>query len=154
MPDKVNLTYSDYGGEKSTFAFSIQQLNSANLDNTLIAIANLQSAIALVTDGLEVKRTVMTAVSGSGQGSSTNPTAQRELKWLITYKDNVNSKEYQHELPCPTLNANTLSGNPDNDANLSYVDWITFKTNYEAVVKSPDGNAVTLQRVRLVGRNN
>lgn len=153
--DKLILTYADYGGEKSAFQCAIDVVTAANFDALVTAIANLQSGIGLVTDGLEIKRVANAMTSGSGQGSASLATAQRELKWLISYSDDVTGNFYQMELPCPTLTTTLLSDTKENYADLTAADWVTFIGYFEIVVKSPiAGNAVTVETIRLRGRNN
>jgi len=153
MPGKVNVTFADYGGEKSTVSYNIATLAVGNIATVTGLVDTLNAAIEAVSVGLNVKEAVLASETGSGTGKSTDPTAQRELKWLVAYQDDVTLKGYQMEIPCPLLTANTLDANSANGALMSDALWTDFVAAFEAVVKSPTSGAVTVQSVRLVGRN-
>lgn len=152
MPGKYNRTFADYTSEKSTVSIYIPTLTSANYDAVSAQIDDLDTAMNAVVLGSEVKRQIVSAESGSGQGQASNAYAQREMKWLCTYQDDVTLKYHNFEMPCPKLDANLVDNN--GDADLSQAAWSAFVTAFEAVARSADGNAVTFVRARLVGRNN
>lgn len=154
MAGKLNLTFADFGGEKSTFSVFINPVNAANFDANDVLVTNLVNAILGVTEGIIVKDTRNYADVGNGQGASTIPTAQRENKWLITYEDTTTFKRYQRELPCPTLSAATILPDIGGNANLADALWVTFIAAFEAAAVSEDGNGVNFISARHVGRNN
>lgn len=157
MAGTVSWTFADFEGEKSTFKMHVPTLTAANIDAVKLAITNFATNIAAVTNGLEVKYQLMAEVTGSGSGYASDGTANRELKWLLRYSDNVTGKVYTAELPCPDLSA-TLRSQSDGAANLADgTVWggaaNLFKENFEIAFISPEGNAVTLISARIVGRN-
>jgi len=75
----------------------------------------------------------------------------REDKMLVSYQDNVTLALYDFELP---TRDNTLAVVAGTDYyNLAIAPWANFKTKTEAALVSPDGNAITVVSVKLVGRN-
>lgn len=151
---RVVWTYADYGGEKSPVSIAIPALDAGNIAAQLTEIELLETAIAGVTGGLQVKQTIVASENGSGSGKSTEPTAHREMKWLVTYADAVTGKPHNLEMPCPTLTAALLDSNSKDGADLSAAAWTSFISVFEGLVLAPDTeNAVTVQSVRLVGRN-
>ncbi len=154
MSGKLVLTYADYGGEKSAVQLPTIDWTAANFDANTALVNNLANAIAGLTVGLEVKEVVSHSETGSGSGQSSNVNAHRELKWLITFSDDVTGTNYQREIPCPLLTADTLLQDIGGNANLGNAAWSSFITAFEAVVESPVGNAVTFISARYVGRNN
>lgn len=154
MSGKLHLSYADYGGEKSGFDVPILDYTSGNFDANETLVDALVNAVDALTIGLEVKQVRSHSDSGSGSGNSSNVNAHRELKWLVTFSDDVTGKQYQREMPAPLLNANTLIQDIAGTANVSDTLWTDFITAFEAVVESPVGNAVTFVTARYVGRNN
>lgn len=73
----------------------------------------------------------------------------REDKLELKYFDNVTFKPYTVEVPC---RKGTLATETGSDL-IPAATWTATKASFEAYVKSPDGNAVTLSQVRLIGRN-
>lgn len=76
-----------------------------------------------------------------------SPDAQREDKFVITYRDTVNQNVYRYSLP--TADRTLLPGGsevlPATDAA-----YIAFETQFNASVLSPYGNAVELISIEYV----
>jgi hypothetical protein len=81
--------------------------------------------------------------------AATRGQGNREDKLELRYTDNVTFTIYTMEVPCRQGDLTTSEGSDL----LPTDDWAATKTAFEAVVRSPDGNAVTLQSVRIIGRN-
>lgn len=154
MAGKLLLTYADYGGEKSSFQIPVLNYTAANFDANETLVDALVNAVDALTLGLEVKQIRSHSDSGTGSGQSSNVNAHRELKWLITFSDDVTDKVYQREMPAPLLNANTLLQDIGGNANVGDTLWTDFITAFEAAAVSEDGNAVSFVSARYVGRNN
>jgi len=141
----------DYDGETTTFRVRAAQLNAGNIAAQITLQSNLGTAIndmvlgALnrITYGNEVDTPVI---------ASDEPTAQRELKWLIQYHDETTGEKLTAELG--TANPARLDPNARSQAEIgdgAEVD--AFVTAFEAYVLSDAGNAVVVDRIVLVGRN-
>jgi len=154
MSGKVVLTYADYGGEKSSFQIPTLDWTSGNYDANQTLVDALVNAVDALTIGLEVKQLRTHSESGAGSGQSSNVNAHRELKWLITFSDDVTGINYQREIPCPLLSAATILQDIGGNANVGDTLWTDFITAFEAVAESPVGNAVSFVTARYVGRNN
>lgn len=87
-----------------------------------------------------IVRRLSTATVGAGN---------REDKVELKYFDNVTLKPYLTEVGC---RQGALATEPGSDL-VPTATWTATKTAFEALVRSPDGNAVTLSQVRIVGRN-
>ena len=157
MAGKVTFSWLDAGGERSTTSFNIATLTNANTDGIIGAagdVDDLRDAMIAVTLGQLASIKVLARDSDKSASPATAPEAQRELKWLIEYSDNVTGQVYQSEVPCPKITDATLYNQaPTKEIDLADALWVTFKTGFEALVISADGNAVTLIGGRLVGRN-
>jgi hypothetical protein len=149
MASDVTVSLLDYGGESSRTRFQITTMTAANFDAVNLDVTDLVTAI----DGISLMTiSGQQVVSGSLFLSRTKPAsvdAQREKKWLIRYEDNTTHKIYRNEIPGADLSL--LATNSDM-ADLSLGAWTSFIAAFEAVVKSPDGNAVTFLDAQYVGK--
>jgi hypothetical protein len=97
----------------------------------------------------------------------TDPSAQVERKWLVTYEDDlpffddpVNAipnegfgKLFQMEIPTADIEtAGILLDNSD-DADLTFAAMATFVTAFEDIARSPYGGTVNVIKVTTVGRD-
>lgn len=151
MVDQLTITYRDYSGELANIRLRVPDLTAANFDAQKVLRDDLADAIGAVTIGVESKQAV-TLIDSLSSLHPASSVAQRELKWMVTYRgtDNV---LYNAELPCPDIADDTLLiGNTDN-WDPTDPEWVTFVTDFEALVLDSDDGAVTVIEVRLVGRN-
>lgn len=88
----------------------------------------------------------------------TDADAQRERKGLVTYKGNTTNKLYT--LTIPTIRTKTSGGAsliiPGTDLyNLTLAPVAPWVAGFESLARTPDDDteAVTVQQIRLVGRN-
>lgn len=169
MPDilSYSLSYGDYSREKSTTQLNIEKVDSILAART--AMLPLINAIGAVTDGV-LMNSFLTDAAPVVTDFPSDAHAQRESKWLVTYRDVTNQftegaetflnpnygKLYKAEIPCATLTAALVNRKDDwtyDDATSLPAEWHTFKTQWESLVKSPSGGAVEVLNVHFVGRN-
>lgn len=146
------FTINDNSNEKSSFAINTIPLTAANFDAQATIAANIAASLATLTIGAVVKQT-QNNIPLDSPATPTSVYAQREIKWLVTYRGNASGKLFQVEIACPDLTGNIV---PNTDtANIASTDWAAFKILWDANVKSPDDltEATTLQGAKLVGRN-
>lgn len=137
MPGKTLFTIQDYGGEKTTTTIYTPTLSAANFDAVAGPggdIEDLRTAIQGLILGNINKETIFAKETEVELGAASSPVAQRELKWLITYSDNVTGQEYQFELGTPDItNSALFTNSPAKEAILTAPAWVAFKTAFEAV---------------------
>jgi hypothetical protein len=149
---KYTRTLIDYDGEKTVFRVHVDDLNASNFDAQLALQVALGSAINGIVVG-NLNKIEYGNETISGYDPPDDQWAQRETKWLITYKDAVTNKQYRCELGTADLE----QLNPDNRdsafiGDSGVVD--AFVTAFEAYVLSPDtDNAVEIVSIVPVGRN-
>lgn len=152
MASRTNFTIRDYSNELSNFGVTSLSLSAANFDAQLAALASLSSAVENLTIGHLDKYAVATIPLDTPITPS-DPFAQRELKWLVSYTGDVSGKLFQIEIAAPDATDNLV---PNSDlADIGSADWLAFVAAFEAVARSPDNGteAVTVTGARLVGRN-
>lgn len=154
MASQYELTYNDntvIGGspEKGRLRLNIVQIDAGNLAATQTALAALLSAIQAIVIGELNKERIVLSDTLSSSAPAASPLAQRENKWLVTYTDTTTHRLFKCEIP--TADLSLLTGNSE-ALDLSAGVGGAFKTAFEAVVKSIDGNAVQVISVKFVGR--
>lgn len=146
-----NQTRIDYNKEKSTVRFRVTPITAANFEAQQTLRAAFGVAMAGICGGVINKYQWMLE-DFTSEDPASDPLDQREIKWLVVYKDDVTAQTYSVELPCADLTQ--LDPNDRAHANIGDagpVDaWIAA---FEAFALSPDGNAVTVQEITFVGRN-
>jgi len=143
-------TMTDYGAETTTFRVNTTPLTAANFDAQVALQVALGVAIVGITRG-----TLQKIVYGNeiqSPGVSSDPFAQREIKWLIRYIDDTTGEPFRVELGCADMDA--LDPNNRGFANIGDGDVVdAFVSAFEDYVLSPNGNAVSVTSIELVGRN-
>jgi len=147
----LGVSRLDHSGEIGRFTIPLGA-QFADLDVFLAddPWLDFSGSLNAVTDGLTIN--IGYSVSERFSNAEFATAGQREDKWLCIYQDNTTLAIYNIELPCRKNSLATVSGKDTVDLTVS--PWALFKTHFEALVFSPDGNATTLLEVRLVGRNN
>lgn len=138
------LSIKDNSGEIGRTEFNTGPLTPVTLATALTQMGALTTAIMAIVLGVKV---------GSGWGdndsfSAANPSsklAQRGVKWTLLARDNVTGVPVINHIP--TADLTKLPAGASEDMDLTGGDGAALKTAYEALCKSPAGNAVTLERV-------
>lgn len=144
---RFNCPVIDYSNEQSSASFPVAD---GVLDAALTSLFGALDGVIIGNLGQSTLNIATTKDNGGG-GIPADAFAQREIKWLCRYTNNVTGKIRRLELPC--ADANLLAGNTD-FLDLTAGAGLTFKTEFEASVQDPDtGDAVTLNTVQLVGRS-
>lgn len=146
-PDnKISANTFDQSGEPTGFTIHVAS-GALDLATTPTALTDLITALDTelvnwtpITYIANITKRLSTATIGEGN---------REDKVELKYFDNVNFKSYTVEVPCRKGDLATETGSDKIPA----ATWTDTKAKFEAYAKSPDGNAVTLSAVRIVGRN-
>lgn len=120
----------------------------------------LHAAVALWARGREHRIEYTEVVEDNGPGKATSPIAQGNLRLIMEGQDVVTGVIYKFPLPMPDL-SKASDGTDDawiavgqgsqslTIANPLHTDYGTLKTNFEAICKSPGGNAVELVRAYI-----
>lgn len=150
----ANIQWLDHSGEKSSTAFNVATPSGAAYDWDALAaivdgIIDVFEDVCLCTRGPESVRVELAA------GAVTYPAsedAQREAGLRIFYHDTTTNKKYHLTIPGPDKSLMAVAGT-------DRVDWAgtemaALETAFEANVLSPEGNAVSIDGGRLVGRRN
>lgn len=153
MSGKYAITYLDYSVEKSPFQITTITPTAANHDTWKSNMAALKTALADITLGVAQQEVQTALVDVLDNTPPTNALAQRESKWLVTYKGNTSEKLFRSEIPTADIVGHLLPAS--DEADLTEADMAAFVSAFETVARSPDNGteACTVLSVRFVGRN-
>lgn len=143
--NKITPTGVDQSGEPTSFSIHL----SAAPD-----LSTIPAALTALITALDTELVDWTPVTYSGSTvrrltTDTVGEGNREDKVELKYFDTTTLKPYTIEVGC---RKGALATSPGSDL-VPTATWATTKTAFDAYVKSPDGNACSLQQVRIVGRN-
>jgi hypothetical protein len=153
MPSEYTLTYTDYGREKSPAKFVGPVPVQSGFDTWVGLMTSLKAAVAAITLGELAKETRSSYVDIVSNDAPTDANAQRERKWLVTYRANTTEKLFRMEIPCAKVVGNLLPAS--DEADLTATDMAAFVSAFQAFQRSPDDatETVTIVSIRNVGRN-
>jgi len=161
--NQATFTIEDYNKEKSTVAVNVGPITALNFTAVRDALDDYKAALDNIIIG-EIRKTTISEQFAESAAAITNQSAQRERKWLVSYRDvtqffdvanTINNvgfgNVYQVEVPCADLSL--LTGNSD-ILPLTQTQAAAFVTAFEAIQNSPTGgNEVEVIEIRHVGRN-
>jgi len=146
----LSTSHTDYDSEHANHRVYTTVLTAANFDAQAALRAAYQSAVEAIVLGIRWKYEFGTMIVNNVNPSS-DAAAQVELKWMVSFHDNVTFKRYRVELPC----ADTAQLDPNDRAHANIGDAgvvDAFVTAFEAYALSEVGNAITVDEITLVGR--
>lgn len=133
----------DNSRETGRTEFNIGDLTAVSLPGALTGMGDLTTAIMAIVMGNKIS-------SGWGDNDTfvvsppTSKLAQRGIKWTLQGRDTVTGVPVINHIP--TANISLLPAGDTEDLDLTAGVGLALKTAYDALVKSPAGNALALQR--------
>lgn len=152
MTTQMQLTYNDNSNEKSTLSINFPQIaaGGGNFDAVLSAMNSVEATIDAMTLCDNAKQAFYDVIS-VGEDIPASPWAQRELGVRVFFIDDVNGEKGHFTIPGPDL-ANLAVQTSTDVLDITGTLEAAFVTAFEADALSRDGNAVTVQRLVVVGR--
>jgi len=145
---KIFRSYVDYSNERSAVRVNVPLYTVDNI----VAQNTLVNNLWIATDGISICES-----DGYGWGNRyplvqipvASAFAQRETKWLVTYRDTTTGKRYRLEVPGADLDLSSDGKTLPIDAGAGLA-WVTA---FEALALTEDENAVEVIEIYHVGRN-
>jgi len=150
MTVKVTLSGLDASNEGTSFGVYMVDLTAANFDARATALAAVQAAVRGVSKIAFDGASYPAMFTPRETTVPADPYAQRELKWRVSYSDNVNARIGEFEIGGPELTGIIVAGT--DFMNLASTEGAALVTALEANCRSRDGNAINITEVKLVGR--
>lgn len=147
MPSAFTVTQNDYSRERTTVRWQGAALDGTNYDAQEGLAGTLVSAIAGVSLGV-VYKTALAEISENPDNAASDPSAQREMKWLVTLTGGGQTKTKSIGCADYSLlepNTEIMAAGGERTALINAIE------NFEL---SDNGSAMTVQLpIRLVGRS-
>lgn len=141
----LRIPFIDASGETSSFQVNV---DDAITDLNITALHG--ALLPLWIDGDQQSKLVVESLKdGTDAGKPANKLAQRENKFLFVYRSS-NGDVLTREMPCADL---TETSSDASTVDLDSGTGLAAKTQWDALVTDPAGNATTLEEIRFVGRN-
>ena len=151
MPQaELGITMLDYGRESSRFTIKAAPLTVVTLPLLGAAIAAMEAAIAGISGGTITRHRFLALDDAVASDPPADPVYQRENKWTVMYEDTTTHDHFRIEIPCANLSL--LSGHQE-DLDVTSGPGLAFKTAFQTFAVSPQGNAVSIERIHFTGHN-
>jgi hypothetical protein len=150
---RLILTFKDFSSEMSTVEMLVPEVSAggADYDALLTDTADLITAIEVVCTGFLAKQAI-SIVDNTHKGAAAAG-SKRELGLRVFWYDVIADTQGHFTLPSPDPTGAWLVAGSDK-INLAETDIAALIVEIEALVLSPDGNAVTVEKIVEVGRRN
>lgn len=143
------VTFIDYSGEKSSAGYYLPDLSGSDYASIRTIVDQINGAVAALSRGNQVSFSWTAERIQQPIVLPGNPDAQREIKALVTYSDNVTGQRYSMTIPVFGMDG-AQQGTDVLD--LTAGGWPSFVSVFEAGAVSINGNPVTVEQAVIVGR--
>lgn len=159
------LSIGDYSKELSTVGFAMATPADNDYTAAIAALTAIRSGVEGVSRG-NVRQEQISRINPINANWPSDEEAQREDKWLITYRDTLEwldaptntipnpgfGKLFNIEVPCADREAVVMTPGTD-IVDFTQAPMSTLVTNLQSYGRSPYGGSVSVQQVEFVGRN-
>lgn len=159
MPAQLRFMKDDFDGDSKTASWEVKDVAEQTTYAAFTAAnALLYQEINKWSAGREHSADHIVLLEDNGPGKAALPIAQGNLRLIIEGEDDTTHQVYRFPIPMPDL-AKAADGGADSAwiaqgqgsnsltvMNPAHADYATFKTQFEATVKSPTGHGVLMVR--------
>jgi hypothetical protein len=150
---RIAFTIRDYSDELTSGAVRVDDQESADVWSAALALTQaLETHVEAHSIG--TLKTVLWNQEGAAEDDTrpASPWAQRELGFRVFMTDNTNFQKSYFTIGCADLTIGSVVEGSD-ELDLTENPTAAMVTWIEANVLSADGNAVTVDRIVIVGRS-
>lgn len=145
-----SFTFKDFSKEPSTMSFYFGAVTAVSIGGFLTQFGALRTATEAIVLGALVGDQWSGDVTKYDATPPTDVNAQRERKFLVLYQGTTTFSKYRLEIPIADFTARLVD---DTDlVNLAQTEIAAWITAFEALCKTPEGEAVEVLEIRAVGR--
>lgn len=147
------FSLKDFSNESSPVSIYNGAITPASLAGFLTEFGQMRTAIDNITIGTMQKEKWVGDDTLLSNALPASAFAQRELKWLVSYRNAVSNKNYTVEIPTADPINRLIAGTDRMD--LTEAAAAAFVTRFNSFARSPenDTDAVAVNAIFLVGRN-
>lgn len=148
---RYQKVYWEYGTEAKAASVDVRcaDLTAGNFTTQEGLRAAFEAAVDAVSLGNSGSENFIAVTTDVGFNPSPNPIAQRENRWLVSFRDNTTQRAGNFIIPCydPALLA------PDgSNMDPTSTEYAGLVTATEAFVRSVNGNPVTVTSIKFRAR--
>jgi len=144
--------FLDHSNEHSSLKMYLPDITSANYAATLASLGDMRNAIgALTLCTMGATPELVSEVHTDVATIPTSPYAQREQRAMFECADSQTGRRFKIGVPCPDLD--DLGLPRTDEINFTNADVIDYLAALASHALSPEGNAFTVIRGRVEGRN-
>ena len=161
-----SINIMDWSRETSSVGVRVGAVTAVSLPGLLSEIDDFREATEALILGEAQSDQLVAFKTNLSNAVPTDPAAQRENKWLVTYADDTQffdppinaipnegfGRKFQIEIPTANLSTDLLLPNSD-EADLTATEWVAWVLAFESLARSPHGGVPLVLRVKAVGRN-
>lgn len=149
-----SFSIQDYSGEDSDMSFHNGPITALTIAAYLTQFGDLRDATQAIILGNIVRDKWIGDATKYSTAPVTDPNAQRERKWLVTYEGTTSFSIYKLEIPTANLEL-TDALLPGTDlVDLTQTEIAAWVTAFEAIAKTAYQEAVNVTEIQAVGRAN
>jgi len=148
-----SFSYLDHSVERSSMSFHFGEITAASIPGFLTEFGAFRDATNAITIGTLVSDTWVGDHTKYSNVPPTDPNAQRERKWMVTYEDSTSLALYRIEIPCANHDLTGVFAGQSDEVDLTQTEIAAWITAFEQLCRSPEGNNVNVVSIRTVGRN-
>jgi len=157
MVSKATFSSHDYDDENSSYQINVEEVTAVNFAAIQAALTTLRTATDGITIG-NIGKLTLTDVMFNTFSPVTDPFAQRETKWQIVAVDVSGNVFAANEVPIANLGllengSPYIVRNGDVVVVVGATEVQAFVNAFEAIAKSPSGEALVIKDIYHVGRN-
>jgi len=159
MPAQLRFAKDDFDGDTKTVSWEVlDPTEQASYAAFTAANALLYQEINKWSAGRDHSADHIVLLEDNGPGKAATPIAQGNLRLIIEGQDTVNGQVYRYPIPMPDLAKAADAGTDPawiavgqgasslTVMNSLHSDYTGLKTQFEATVKSPNGNSLIMVR--------
>ncbi|MFW5692450.1 MAG: hypothetical protein ACOCX3_03780 [Chloroflexota bacterium] len=151
----MTLEFMDFDRDRIQVSFDGVEFaaDGLNYADVLADQTDLRDAIDGITGGALTASLIGGNYERHDANKPTDPLVQTNVQWRVIYQDDTTGTRYTARIGTADLSLATLIGSGIEDytgLDLSAGAGQTFKNAFEALVRSPDGNACTVVAVVYV----
>jgi hypothetical protein len=144
----------DYSGEPTTVTLPLPQITAANHDTVIgTNVPALKAAIIAATKGNFISEHITHSRVYSVPSVPNDKDAQRELGLEVTWYDSVDPSK-RGKFTFGTVDLTLFAEQGTDLVDLEEIAPAALVTAIESFCESPLGNAITVTKMRIVGRRN
>lgn len=147
----VTVDLIDYASETQQHSFNSVLLNAGNFAAQDTLFQAYLTALGAITIANVYKDSHGNQDRNVPKNPASSQAAHREYQWGVVFKDLTTGQRFTFRIAAPQLAPNLKPG--EDHADLTATDIAAYVSAFEALAKSPNGNAVQITDMVVVGKN-